>query len=164
MAQKENAFRTRFNKMLRERYGAKLYMQKHHGSEYSSGLPDMLYMWEQFVLFAELKSCTMPSRPGSTALAFKDEPTALQLNTLLNISNVRDKSACIIVHFDGADELFVAFARAVEKARAMNMVLSKEYLEQQGEGVARYKELRQMRDPLAVLLMAAQSFDIKMGV
>lgn len=165
MPQKENAFRTRFNKMLREKYGSQLYMQKHHGSEYSSGLPDMLYVWNDTVLFAEFKSLVMPTRPGSTAFSFADEPTALQLNTLLSIDKARSKSACIIVHFDGTDKLFVAFARAVEKCRALNMVLTREYIEHPtSEGVADYKELRRAGAPLPVLLMAAQSFDIKMGV
>lgn len=85
MAKSETRFRESVAELLKRRYGRKVYVQKHHGSEFSAGLPDSLIVANGNFWFVEFKAIQNPPLNG-VVIDFSKQPTRLQMHTLERIS------------------------------------------------------------------------------
>jgi hypothetical protein len=79
----ENRFRTRLGDRLKGALGSQVYIQKNHGNEYSSGLPDIFVQVHGFGhAHIELKAIEKVE-----AWNWALQPTKLQIHTLRQIYN-----------------------------------------------------------------------------
>lgn len=152
MSGPENRFRTRFNKLLKAKCGASLYMQKHHGSEYSSGLPDMLYICGPYVLFAEVKAIT-------GALDFTKHPTKLQRHTLKTIQTAMGTNhlmrAALLVWFEDTQMVFLG---GIEDCERVSQVRAKLDPVGGGPGLATWNMLNETQAPFQMLFRMVHEF------
>jgi hypothetical protein len=156
MANIENRFRTKFVTAMKETYGDACYHQKHHGSEFSAGLPDMLFVTKDELLFIEFKALPSPLREESVALDFMKVPTALQLHTLSRIWKARKGAALLVVWYDDLKLVFAATTPAVEKARRMGWPLIRAELMRFGLS---WNNIKHHPDPLVIIREAAEAFE-----
>ncbi len=117
--QLENNFRKRFCELVMETHGPHQYQQKHHGSEFSAGLPDTLFVVQGKTVFIEFKA------QDELPLLFNSQPTKLQMHTLGKIRHAMadEYGAYVATYIQDLDILFFAPYLLHRDARARSLAM-----------------------------------------